>query len=177
MSDICTCGRDYSHCFICGAKNPYWQQKESMKLSLKLGRQVSQFRCQRGHESNDGEPCTAPELAKKPEFKPGSPKAKPVDNRPQFTLAPKTNEYQLAAIEEYNNRATSAKYKSPLDIITSMLKDGWVDYTTWEFDPVTKEYIDPSNESITEPDPAPQEDSPTELTLEQVIERMKEEQK
>jgi hypothetical protein len=65
------------------------------------------------------------------------------------------------------------KFKSEQDVMNSMLKDGWQDYRNWSFDPVTHVYIEPSISSSVVEDVEEEQD----LTLDQVIEKMKEEQK
>src|SRR5258707_12524920 len=169
----CVCGRDYSHCRVCGSKNPYWQQKESMRISLQLGRQISQFRCQRGHESNDAQECTAPPLPKRPDFTAGSSRQSRVRERePNFVeLAlpnnpdPLSDEYITALARRKNELAATMKYRTGMELDVAMRKEGWVFPDDFQTEQPKQEPITPPIEEVHE------------LTLDEVLESMKREQK
>ena len=57
----CTCNRDYTHCYLCGAKGPYRQKFRSEYLTKINGTIVDAFLCRRcGQEFDTTMPCEAP---------------------------------------------------------------------------------------------------------------------
>ncbi len=59
---VCTCGRAYSHCKICGKRSIYYQKMRSMNLSLIAKKEVRAYRCACGVEFSDDTPCSAEKM-------------------------------------------------------------------------------------------------------------------
>jgi len=118
------------------------------------------------NETHDLTECQAPPVMKAAPWSPGSPKPlaiKPPDNRPQFVLKPGTEEYYEAFRIRFDELAGDPRKRGNLSAKDAMLKEGWV--------------IEFESESLPVVVVEQEEVKGTELTLEQVIEKMKEESK
>src|SRR5215467_4789236 len=119
--DLCTCGRNYIHCKVCGKKNPYPKMKASMEASLELGQRVTVRRCQTcGNETHDLTTCTAPPFHNSAEYVAESTpiKVKKTNETDSFVdlflpgVEPGSNEYVEALSKRYNELAGTMKFKS-----------------------------------------------------------------
>lgn len=162
----CTCGRSWNHCRNCGRKSLQYRKSRSKDRTIEIGRQVSVYFCQPcGAYTDEATECKAdninqpnPNFVK--EIKQG--KSISVDNRPQFVLKPGTEEYYEAFRIRFDELAGDPRKRGNLSAKDAMLKEGWVIEFESESLPVVVEQ---------------EEVKGTELTLEQVIEKMKEESK
>lgn len=118
-SEMCECGRNYTHCRICGARSVYIKKFRSMEFSQAVGRQVSVYGCRVcGAESNITEPCNAPKRGFSTDFKPKQPES------PQEGLIPSTKKY-AQALREWVIEAQERKGYDRIRVWVEAKKAGW----------------------------------------------------
>jgi hypothetical protein len=176
-NEVCTCGRDYIHCKVCGKRNPYFKQAESGRVSKKLGQFVNVRRCQTcGNETHELTPCTAESVDKPivPFVHAKEKDASVLRSLPQFLLTFGTPEYFDAFTERFNWLVAHPKHCKDLSPMDAMRSEGW---QTDSDSPVLGERGANSGGVNDKMDEGQSSSEPVELTLDQVIEKMKEEQK
>jgi hypothetical protein len=175
-STKCTCGRTFTHCKVCGNRTVYKKKLRSAELSMEFGRPVAVFSCQRcGNESNSVEECKAQpygDVVQRTPFRVEErPKVeKPKDLRPQFVLEHDTVEYVAAFNAKYLDMANSMKYRTREAIHEAMSKDGWTILPDGEFTTEGNRIRFAIQTEQVQMEPTEQD-----LTLDDVIEKMKKE--
>jgi hypothetical protein len=143
-----------------------------MEKSIALGYSITVRKCQTcGNETDDTDPCTAPSIvSEKVPYTPNE--AKPhrssTDKRPQFTLTPGSAEWFTAYVTTYNDvYAPNPSLRKGLSAKDAMMRDGWDD---------PDQFKDQDIPQVETTQPPIEPEAVKDITLDEVIEKMKKEQ-
>jgi hypothetical protein len=146
----CTCGRPHSHCRFCGSRNLYPAKYKSELKKALTGLDVTVHQCKKcGADTDESLVCQAPSFVLK-----GTSIVPPEKPRPPIG----TDEYLEAAIERLTELKTAGLDNDKA--VLRMKSEGWV------FEEPKEE---PPQEIVIEPT-----SNETEITLDTVLEKMKE---
>jgi len=121
---VCKCGRAYTHCrnVNCGGHNLYPLKYRSMSKSLSIGRQITVYRCKKcGNETDETMECQATQESVTTDFKPYK---KPEKPHPSDGLTPGTEPY-FKALNEFVVELTDEKRITVIQAYVEAFKQGW----------------------------------------------------